>query len=98
MNITQAGGVQSPARSAPCQGLVRGDRERRGDDLQEEVVPCQSLTSLIKHSSLSKGQYKDLSVPIDFLSLGPPLLTHIFRDTRGMVAMRHPDPVPILRH
>ena len=96
VNITKAGGAVAGQVDAMSASFVA--KERRGDDLQEEVVPCQSLTSLIKHSSLSKGQYKDLSVPIDFLSLGPPLLTHIFRDTRGMVAMRHPDPVPILRH
>ena len=65
VNITKAGGaVAGQVRSMAASFVAK---ERRGDDLKEEAVPCQSLTSLIKQSNLS--------LPIDFLSLGPPLLT-----------------------
>ena len=63
VNITKAGGAVAGQMGAMSAKFLA--TERKGDDLTTEAVPCQSLTSLIKQSSLS--------MPIHLLSLGAPV-------------------------
>ena len=59
-NITKVGGAVAGQVGTMSAQFVA--TQRRGDDLTQEAVPCQSLTSLVKQSSVT--------LPIDFLSLG----------------------------
>ena len=59
-NITKAGGAVAGQVESMSARFVA--TQRRGDDLTQETVPCQSLTSLVKQSF-------PMASPIDFLSL-----------------------------
>lgn len=79
VNITKGGGALAGQIGAMSANFLATERE--GDDLSTELVPCQSLTSLIEESALS--------TPIDFLSLGSLLATPSLATARSLLTHVH---------